>query len=63
MPTSDSLDQADMVTFDPLISGLVFQEPQKPWYAVVAGAVKPTGPQDIVQFLGASSLMENLGPF
>jgi hypothetical protein len=28
MPTSDSLDQADLVTFDPLISGLVFQEPQ-----------------------------------
>ena len=60
-PTSDSLDQADLVTFDPLISGLVFQVPQKPWYAVVAGAVKLTGPQDIVQFLGASSLMENLG--
>jgi glycogen debranching enzyme len=62
MPTSDSLDQADFVTFDPLISGLVFQEPQKPWYAVVAGAVKLTGPQDTVQFSGASSLMENLGP-
>jgi hypothetical protein len=62
MPTSDSLDQADLVTFDPLISGLVFQEPQKPWYAVVAGAVKLTGPQDTVQFSGASSLMENLGP-
>ena len=49
-PTSDSLDQADLVTFDPLISGLVFQEPQKPWYAVVAGAVKLTGPQDIASF-------------
>jgi hypothetical protein len=32
------------------------------WYAVVAGAVKLTGPQDTVQFSGASSLMENLGP-
>jgi hypothetical protein len=62
MPTSDSLDQADSVTFDPLISGLVFQEPQKPWYAMVAGAVKRTGPQDTVQFAGASSLMEKLGP-
>src|ERR1700726_4216791 len=62
MPTSDSLDQADLVTFDPSIAGLVFQEPQKPWYAVVAGAVKLTGPQDTVQFSGASSLMENLGP-
>jgi glycogen debranching enzyme len=62
MPTSDSLDQADLVSFDPLISGLVFREPQKPWYAVVAGLVKQSGPQDIVQFLGASSLMENLGP-
>src|SRR5215469_1825169 len=61
-PTSDQLDQADLVTFDPSISGLVFQEPQQPWCAVVAGAVKLTGPQDIVQFLGASSLMENLGP-
>jgi glycogen debranching enzyme len=61
-PTSDSLDQADSVTFDPLISGLVFKEPQKPWYAVAAGAVKQTGPQDTVQFSGASSLMENLGP-
>jgi glycogen debranching enzyme len=55
-PTSDSLDQADSVTSDPSISGLVFQEPQKPWYAVVAGAVKLSGPQDIVQFLGASPL-------
>jgi hypothetical protein len=62
VPTSDSLDQADLVTFDPLISGLVFQEPQKPWYAVAAGAVKRTGPQDTVQFSGASSLLENLGP-
>jgi glycogen debranching enzyme len=59
MPTSDSLDQADQVIFDPLISGLVFQEPQKPWYAVTAGAVKQSGPQDTVQFQGASSL-ENL---
>jgi glycogen debranching enzyme len=60
-PTSNQLDQADLVTFDPSISGLVFQEPQKPWYAVVAGAVKLTGPQDTVQFSGATSLMENLG--
>ena len=28
----------------------------------MAGAVKLSGPQDIVQFSGASSLMENLGP-
>jgi glycogen debranching enzyme len=60
--TSDSLDQADSVMFDPLVSGLVFKEPQKPWYAVAAGAVKQTGPQDTVQFSGASSLLENLGP-
>lgn len=61
MPTSDSLDQADQVIFDPRISGLVFREPQKPWYAITAGAVKQSGPQDTVQFQGASSL-ENLPP-
>jgi glycogen debranching enzyme len=67
--TSDSLDQADLVTFDPRISGLVFQDPPtsedptKQWYAVAAGAVKQSGPQDTVQFSGASSLLEHLGPF
>ncbi len=60
--TSDELDRADQVIFDPRISGLVFQEPRKPWYAVTAGSVKQSGPQDTVLFMGASSLMENLGP-
>jgi hypothetical protein len=32
-PTSDDLDQADNVSFDPLISGRSFSEPGKPWYA------------------------------
>ncbi|MBV8141327.1 MAG: hypothetical protein JOZ60_04700, partial [Verrucomicrobia bacterium] len=55
-PTSDQLDQADHVSFDPLISGLTFSEPGKPWYALVAGRVEVHGPQDSVQFLGASDL-------
>jgi glycogen debranching enzyme len=53
MPTSDELDQADNVSFDPLISGLSFSEPGKPWYALVAGRTRQQGPQDTVQFLGA----------
>jgi hypothetical protein len=56
MPTSDQLDQADTVSFDPLISGLVFAEPGKPWYALVAGQAKEHGPQDTTQFLGASNM-------
>jgi hypothetical protein len=59
-PTSDQLDQADNVSFDPLISGLSFSEPGKPWYALVAGRATEHGPQDTVQFLGASNT-GNLG--
>jgi hypothetical protein len=68
MPASNDLDQADLVKFDPLISGLVFQDPPtlkdptKQWYAVAAGAVKSSRPQDTVRFQGASALVENLGP-
>jgi hypothetical protein len=53
MPTSDELDQRDNVRFDPLISGLIFSEPGKPWTALVAGKTASLGPQDSVQFLGA----------
>jgi glycogen debranching enzyme len=63
MPTSDHLDQKDQVSFDPLISGLSFSEPGKPWYAFVAGRNTRCGSQDIVRFLGAdfSSNTPDLG--
>jgi hypothetical protein len=51
-PTSDQLDQRDNVSIDPLIDGLAFPEPGKPWYALVAGRVKEHGPQDTVLFEG-----------
>jgi hypothetical protein len=62
-PTSDQLDQKDNVSFDPLISGLSFSEPDKPWYALVAGRATNHGPQDVVRFLGAdlSSNTADLG--
>jgi hypothetical protein len=62
-PTSDQLDQKDNVSFDPLISGLSFSEPGKPWYALVAGRATDRGPQDVVRFLGAdlSSNTADLG--
>jgi glycogen debranching enzyme len=62
-PTSDQLDQKDNVSFDPLISGLIFSEPGKPWYALVAGRATQTGPQDTVRFVGAdlSSNTPDLG--
>ncbi|MBV8900672.1 MAG: hypothetical protein JOY92_11250 [Verrucomicrobia bacterium] len=61
--TSDQLDQKDNVSFDPLISGLSFSEPGKPWYALVAGRATNRGSQDIVRFVGAdlSSNTANLG--
>jgi len=52
--TSDQLDQKDNVSFDPLISGLSFSEPGKPWYALVAGRVTDRGPQDVIRFVGAN---------
>jgi hypothetical protein len=55
-PTSDSLDQQDNVQFDPIISGLIFSEPNKPWYALVAARSTEQGPQDTVRFTGASGL-------
>jgi hypothetical protein len=55
-PTSDQLDQQDNVQFDPLISGLTFSEPNQPWYAMVTGRATKQGPQDSVQFQGASGL-------
>jgi hypothetical protein len=62
-PTSDQLDQKDNVSFDPIIFGLSFSEPGKPWYALVAGRNTRRGPQDIVRFLGAdfSSNTPDLG--
>jgi hypothetical protein len=59
-PTSDQLDQKDNVSIDPLIDGLAFSEPGKPWYALVAGRAKEHGPQDTVLFQGASNT-GNLG--
>ncbi|MBV8098289.1 MAG: hypothetical protein JOZ31_03940 [Verrucomicrobia bacterium] len=55
-PTSDQLDQQDNVQFDPVISGLTFSEPNRPWYAMVAGRATKQGPQDSVQFQGASNM-------
>lgn len=61
--TSDQLDQKDNVSFDPLISGLSFSEPGKPWYALVAGRITERSPQDAVRFVGAdfSSNTADLG--
>jgi hypothetical protein len=55
-PTSDKLDQQDDVQFDPFSSGLIFSEPNKPWYALVAGHASDRGPQDTVRFAGATGL-------
>jgi hypothetical protein len=56
MPKSSELDQQDNVQFEPQFSGLTFSEPNKPWYALVAGRATEKGPQDMVQFVGASGL-------
>ncbi|MBV8275677.1 MAG: hypothetical protein JO170_10535 [Verrucomicrobia bacterium] len=55
-PTSAQLDKQDNVQFDSQISGLVFSEPDQPWYALVAGRATKQGPQDSVKFSGASGL-------
>jgi hypothetical protein len=52
--------ERDNVSIDPLIDGLAFPEPGKPWYALVAGRVKEHGPQDTVFFEGPSNT-GNLG--
>jgi hypothetical protein len=54
--TSSQMDEQDDVQFDPLISGLIFSEPNKPWYALVAARSTEQGPEDSVKFTGASSL-------
>ena len=51
--TSDDLDQKDKVSFDPLVTGLSFSEPGRPWHALVAGRTTESGPQDTVDFVGA----------
>jgi hypothetical protein len=55
-PPSSKLDQQDNVQFEPQFSGLVFSEPNKPWYALVAGRPSERGPADTVRFVGASGL-------